>query len=222
MSQTLSDRQKGIRKTVYIAITIAAVFVSALAYTLLNPPPMTREELRNHGVYMFEKGRILNDFTLINDLGEPYGNSALEGKWSIIFFGFTHCPDICPTTLAQLSDFYRGLDPETAAMTQVIMVTADPERDTLEVLNSYVRYFNQDFVGLTGDYFDVHRFAEQLNTTFRKVPGSGEDYQVDHGANLAVINPYGHFQGFIKPPFDGAALRINYKNIRAIFAEMTQ
>jgi len=221
MNQSLADRQKGIRKTVMIALSIAALFIGALAYTLLNPPAMTMEELRNHGGYMFEKGRIMQEFELVDDNNETFNNKRLEGKWSIVFFGFTHCPDICPTTLAQLSDFYRAMPQDMLSNTQVIMVSADPERDTPEVLNSYVRYFHPDFVGVTGEFFAVHRFATQLNTTFRKVVDeSTDDYQVDHGANLVLINPYGHFQGFIKPPFDGASLQLNYSSMRKIFNEM--
>jgi protein SCO1/2 len=221
MNQTLADRQKGIRKTVTIALTIAAMFVGALAYTLLHPPAMSIEELRNHGGYMFEKGRIMQDFSLVDDQGEVFDNKRVEGKWSIVFFGFTHCPDICPTTLAQLSDFYRELPQDILQDTQIIMVSADPDRDTPEILNSYVRYFHPEFVGVTGDFFAIHRFATQLNTTFRKVAGeTPDDYQVDHGANLALINPYGHFQGFIKPPFDGASLELNYSSMRTLFNDM--
>lgn len=221
MNTSVQDRQKGIRKTVTIAIVVATLFIAALAYTLLNPPLMDKEELKLHGTYIFDKGRILQPFSLVDDNSDVFDVSRLEDKWSIVFFGFTHCPDVCPTTLATLNNFYaemesKGWDKDT----QIIMVSADPARDTPEILNQYVRYFNPNFIGVTGEFFDVHRFATQLNTTFRKVPGSGENYQVDHGANLAVINPYGHFHGFMKPPFDAGKLKNNFGSVRRLYDDL--
>jgi len=221
MNTTLEARQKGIRKTVTIAVVMASLFVVALAYTLLNPPLMDKEELKYHGTYIFDKGRILQPFSLVDDTNAVFDVARLEGKWGVVFFGFTHCPDVCPTTLATLNNFYtelseKGWDTDT----QIIMVSADPQRDTPEILNSYVRYFNPNFIGVTGDYFDVHRFATQLNTMFRKVPGGGENYQVDHGANLAIINPYGHFHGFMKPPFDAAKLINNFGSVRRLYEDL--
>ena len=138
-----------------------------------------------------------------------------EGRWSLVFFGFTHCPDICPTTMAFLDGFVASLEEDEAADTQVVMVTVDPARDTVEQLAGYVPYFNPAFVGVTGEFLDVHRFATALNTPFRKVPGQGDDYQVDHSANVVLINPRGDYHGFFKAPLDRAKMLGTYRSARA-------
>ena len=94
------------------------------------------------------------------------------------------------------------------------MVSVDPARDTVSVLAEYVPYFNPDFIGVTGDFLDVHRFATALNTPFRKVAGQGENYQVDHSANVVLINPRGDYHGFFKAPLDLAKMKTTYRSAR--------
>ena len=97
------------------------------------------------------------------------------------------------------------------------MVSVDPARDDVAVLSQYVPYFNPDFTGVTGDFLDIHRFATALNTPFRKVPGQGENYQVDHSANLVLINPRGDYHGFFRAPLDLAKLKVTYRSVRAVW-----
>jgi protein SCO1/2 len=97
------------------------------------------------------------------------------------------------------------------------MVTVDPARDTVEQLAGYVPYFNSEFTGVTGEFLDIHRFATGLNTPFRKVPGQGENYQVDHSANVVLINPRGDYHGFFKAPLDLAKMKVTYRSARALW-----
>ena len=115
--------------------------------------------------------------------------------------------------LGQLMGQLQGL-PE-ASDTRVVMVTVDPLRDTVEQLAQYVPYFNPDFTGVTGDYIEIQRFATSLNVAFRKVPGQGENYQVDHSANLVLINPRGDYHGFFRSPLELAKLKVTFRSIRA-------
>ena len=96
-------------------------------------------------------------------------------------------------------------------------------RDTVDKLAEYVPYFNQDFVGLTGDFIEIKRLANQLNIAFNKVVHNpdegGDDYSVDHSGNIALINPYGHYHAFFKPPLDVARLKLTYLSIRENFLE---
>ncbi len=101
--------------------------------------------------------------------------------------------------------------------TRVVMVSVDPARDTVEQLASYVPYFNPDFTGVTGDFLDIHRFATALNTPFRKVPGQNENYQVDHSANVVLINPRGDYHGFFKAPLDLAKMKVTYRSARVMW-----
>ena len=179
---------------------------------------MSDGELKVNGAYVLRQPRILPEFELISGNGQAFTKESLKGQWSLIFFGYTQCPDICPTTLATLrqwKDYMEGSD--YLDDTQVILVTADPGRDTPEVMKPYVEYFDPSFKAVTGEFRALHRFATSLNSTFAKVPGGGENYLVDHTANVMLINEYGDYHGFFKAPIDAAKLKVTYQSIRGSF-----
>ena len=121
-----------------------------------------------------------------------------------------------------LNEFIAALEGTEAEDTQVVMVSVDPARDTVEQLASYVPFFNEEFVGVTGEFVDIHRFATALNTPFRKVvPKDGGEYQVDHSANVVLINPRGDYHGFFRAPLDQAKMKVTYRSARALW-ESTQ
>src|SRR5690606_22138642 len=109
--------------------------------------------------------------------GEIFTEKNLQGKWTLMFFGFTHCPDICPTTLAKLAQVYKQLDTDLQKQTQVVMVSVDPARDTQEKLAEYMPYFNEDFIGVTGEFTEILKFSRNVNAVFNKVV-TGDDYTV--------------------------------------------
>jgi len=209
---------RNIKLTVAGLLLFIGIIVAGFVNKISQPRVMTDTELKINGAYMFEVPRALPPFALTDHQGEVFDNARLQGKWTLVFFGFTHCPDICPTTMALLSQLMNKLEglPE-AADTQVVMVTVDPARDKVEQLALYVPYFNPEFVGVTGEFMDIHRFATNLNTPFRKVPGQGEDYQVDHSANVVLINPRGDYHGFFKAPLDLAKLKVTYRSVRVVW-----
>lgn len=215
----LQARQKrGIALTVLGLLIFIAISVGGFVHKVNQPRVLTPSELNINRAYLFEKPRMLPAFELTDHLGEPFTPASLEGQWTLIFFGFTYCPDVCPTTMAQLAKFMQSLEglPE-ADDTRVIMVSVDPARDSVEKLAAYVPYFNPDFVGVTGEFLDIHRFATSLNTPFRKVPGQGDDYLVDHSANVVLINPRGDFHAFFKGPLDLPKMKLTYRSIRAVW-----
>ena len=219
MNETRADTtQKNIRLTVIGLLLLIGIVVAGFVNKITQPRVMTDAQLRLNGAYMFETPRALRDFSLLDHHGERFDRERLQGHWTLVFFGFTHCPDICPTTMAFLSRFMNELEglPE-ASDTQIVMVSVDPARDDVAVLSQYVPYFNPDFTGVTGDFLDIHRFATALNTPFRKVPDQGENYQVDHSANLVLINPRGDYHGFFRAPLDLAKLKVTYRSVRAVW-----
>ena len=211
-----ADQKRGIALTVLGLVIFIAIVVGGFVHKVSQPRVLTQPELTNNGAWVFDKPRRLEPFSLVDHHGQAFTGESLQGQWTLVFFGFTYCPDICPTTMAQLSQFVQKLGglPE-AEDTRVVMVSVDPGRDTVEKLAQYVPYFNPEFIGVTGEFLDIHRFATNLNTPFRKVPGQGEDYQVDHSANVALINPRGDYHGFFKAPLDLAKLKLTYRSIRA-------
>ena len=218
MIETSDAKQK---RGIKITLIVIAVFIFAVLAGFMNkittPRMLNSMELRANGAFVFDQPRIFKDFALTDHRGQPFSQAQLQGKWTLAFFGFTHCPDICPTTMAALSKLTGVLDEEVLADTQVVLVTVDPARDTVEKLAEYVPYFNPEFVGLTGDYIDIKRLASQLNIAMAKAPNQGEDYSVDHSAYVALINPRGHYHGFFKPPFEKSRLKLTYLAIRASY-----
>ena len=127
-----------------------------------------------------------------------------RGKAVVLFFGFTHCPDVCPTTLADLSQVMKQLGPD-AERVQVLFVTVDPERDTPEVLGKYVGAFDPRFLGLYGDAAATQRAAREFKVFFEKRK-SADGYSVDHSGQTYVIDPQGRLRLFVRPERLGADL----------------
>lgn len=211
-----SQTRRGIRLTVIACVIFMTLLVTLLVNKLVTPRVMSAEELRLNGAIVFDTPRRFDDFTLRNQKGEPFTREDFVGQWSLVFFGFTHCPDICPTTMAELDRLMGKLPADIAEDTQVVLVSLDPARDTPEVLAEYVGYFDPAFTGVTGDFLTLRRFANQVNVAFNKVT-IGDDYTVDHSGNIVLINPRGDYHGFFKPPFELAKLKATYSSIHQSF-----
>lgn len=138
------------------------------------------------------------DFTLIDHTGRTRALADFRGKAVVMFFGYTHCPDVCPTTLAELKMVKEQLGPDGERL-QVLFVTVDPERDTREVLARYVPAFDPSFVGLRGDAQATAKVAKDFKVFYQKAPGSRpDDYSVDHTAGSYVFDPQGRLRLFVR------------------------
>jgi len=150
---------------------------------------------------------------LTRDDGTPFKLAALRGKWTLMFFGFTHCPDICPTTLATLAEVHSVLKKSSpyAEQGQVVFVSVDPERDAPAQLAQYVHYFHHDFIGVTGPEAQLKPLTGTLGVLFMKVAEGGADYSVDHSAGVFFIDPAGRLVSVMTPPHtaDGIIARFN-------------
>ncbi len=219
MTDARQARQsRNIKITVAAILVFITVIVAGFVHRIQLPRAMTEAEMKVNGLYLLQTPRNFGDIDLVDHHGDAFTRDRMEGGWTLIFFGFTYCPDICPTTMAFLNGFMQELeDTEVADDTRVVMVTVDPARDTVEKLAAYVPWFNPEFVGVTGEFMDLHRFATALNTPFRKVPGQDENYLVDHSANVVLINPMGDYHGFFKAPLDAAKMKLTYRSARALW-----
>ncbi len=213
------SQSRNIKLTVVGLLALIALIVAGFVHKISLPRVMTPSEMKINGLYLLDTPRDIGEFALVDQHGKPFNPERFKGHWSLVFFGFTYCPDVCPTTMAFLNDFMASLKGTEAEDTQVVMVSVDPARDTVEKLASYVPYFNPAFIGVTGDFLEIHRFATALNTPFRKVMGVGEDYQVDHSANVVLINPRGHYHGFFTAPLDLAKMKLTYRSARALWEQ---
>ncbi|MBC6906184.1 SCO family protein [Saccharophagus sp. K07] len=209
-------QQRNILRTVGWLVFLILVVIALFLHKFFSPRVMSPQELSINGAVVFEKPRIIPPFELVDHTGAPFTLERLQGKWTVIFFGFTTCPDICPTTLATLSQWYKKLDGDIKKNTQVVMLTVDPARDTAEKLSAYMKHFDPDFIGVTGEFLPIKTLTDQLNVAFNKVV-IGEDYTVDHSGHLVLINPYGHYHGIFKPPFQLGQLKSTYQSIVVSF-----
>lgn len=224
----MTKTQRNIYLTVLAVCLLALMSVSMFVSRITAPRQMSEQEMKLNGAYVFDKPRVIKAISLVDQNGEPFTLENLQGRWTLLFFGYTYCPDICPTTLADLKKVAAMLDDtEFAEDTQFVLVSADPARDTPDKLKEYVQFFDPDFVGVTGDFMAIQSLASNVNAAFTKVPlkdGSDGAYLVDHTANIILVNPYGHYHGFFKPQatlsqgqFDPGKLKITYQSIRAGF-----
>lgn len=135
-------------------------------------------------------------FTLVNQKGEEITEAALRGHPSAVFFGFTHCPEICPTTLVEMDAWLKQLG-EQGKDIQAFFVTVDPERDTAEVLNTYLGNLSDRIIGITGEPDKVAAMTKSFAIYSKKVDLEGGDYTMDHTASILLLDKSGDFFGTI-------------------------
>lgn len=207
-----AEQQKGIRRTVTGLIIFIIVIVALMMNKVLTPKVPSLEMLRANGAVVFNTPRVFSDFTLQDHNSRAFTQKNLEGKWSLLYFGFTQCPDICPTTMMDLNNVMQALPVALQENLQILLVSLDPARDTPEILAQYVPYFNPKFIGVTGDFLTIRRFANQVNVAFSKVT-QGDDYTIDHAGNIVLINTRGDYHGFFKPPFEVEKFKTHFSII---------
>lgn len=161
--------------------------------------------------------REIADFSLLDQQGKPFTRARLRGAWSMLFFGYTSCPDICPATMATLAAFSRGLRSAGDAIhPQIIFVSLDAQRDTPAQLARYVPAFDADFLGVTAaDQPTIAAVARQMGVFVMLTPRKGGSYNVDHSTLILVIDPAGEIAATLTGPFTAAALQGDFRRIVA-------
>lgn len=195
-------------KTLIILLVALLLGAALLLWRAIDRslPAAEQAALREAGIVLLPQPRALPALTLLDTDGQPRALDQLRGQWTLMFFGYTFCPDICPTTLAELSQLRRLLPEALHRRYQVLMVSVDPHRDTPEQLGRYLGFYRAGYQGLTGELADIQTLARAVSIPF--VPGDTRKarYTVDHSGNLALIGPDGRQRGFIRAPLKVAAL----------------
>jgi protein SCO1 len=168
------------------------------------------------GTYL-TPSRKLPDFSLIDQQGRQFGAANLRGHWSLMFFGYTNCPDFCPTTLSTLASMQKRLRAaKSAVLPQVIFVSVDAKRDTPAQLAKYVPYFDPGFIGLTAaDQPSIEAVAKKLGVGVIIRPADGDNYTVDHSGAIFVLDPEGRLAAILTGPFTASALQEDFQHIVA-------
>lgn len=163
---------------------------------------------------LLEPPRALPPFALLDQSGATFDNARLKSHWSLVFFGFTHCPDICPTTLGMLAQVEKKLaaDPATPAP-HVLLVTVDPERDTPAQLAPYVKFFSPTFTGVTGDVVKVAELTRAMGVPTAKTELPNGGYTVDHSAVIFLIDPAGAMRAVFSAPHVPDVIIADYQRI---------
>jgi protein SCO1 len=185
------------RTTVLVSILLGGILLIIAAFFIIrqtNPPEIETGTL-------LAQPKTLPQFEFIDHHGETITRRDLNGQWSLLFTGFTSCPDICPATIYVLNDLDKKLRSNDTEI-RMILLSIDPERDTPEVLAQYLELFSPSLTGITGSLSGVEQFCNEIGMSFIHIPGTAGRYTVEHSGALVLIDPRGRVSGYFRPPFD--------------------
>ena len=152
---------------------------------------------------------------LTKDDGSAFVLDDLKGQWHLLFFGYTHCPDVCPVTMGVAAQAKKIAEANNHIFPQVVFISVDPERDKVEMLADYVQYFDKDFFGVTGDSDLIKALTLQLSVVYMKMAAEegSKDYLVDHSSALLLLNPEGKLVAFLNPPHDPKTILKDFRTV---------
>lgn len=206
-------------------LIIVALFSLGLGYWFSQQYPLqSRDGSIPKGLEatVLDKARPLSSFTLQDHNGQAFTDQTLKGHWSFMFFGYVHCPDVCPIALKVIQDAWKQIphDPADTAAPQMVFVSVDPDRDTPELLKQYVRYFDPSFIGVTGKADEIDKLTGQLGILYGFEDKDAEgNYNVNHSAQFVLIDPQGRLRAVISPPHDPATIASNFQTIRNYYGD---
>lgn len=201
------------RTRLFITLAIAALGIGLLfgyqasKQNTTAPPKTTATQL--------PQPRTLQPFHLVDHLQQPFGVEQLKGHWTFLFFGYTHCPDVCPNALFEFKNVEKLLQqhPEILQNTRFVLVSVDPQRDTPQLLGNYVHYYHPDFIGVTGEEQEILNLARQAGSFYQR-SGEGESYLIDHSASILLVDPQGRLNSLFSPPHIAPTIASDYLAIR--------
>ena len=205
--------RKNVLLIVIFIFTVLALFINKLT----TPRVLSSNELLINGLFLYEKPKVISDFTFFSANGAEFTKSDLKGKWTLMYFGFTRCPDECPTTMYQMSKLVKVLREKEFPVEdkQWVLVSIDPERDSPNDIDKYAKGFDQDFIGVVNSRPMLLSLATQLSVNNVMPSGNAMDHSHldNHVNNIILLNPNGEFAGIFRPPFDISRLSLTYQSV---------
>ncbi len=180
---------------VFIVFVCCALMTSLFVYHASQKP--VKPLLSSDAGLLFAAPRDIKSFELVTTDNKKFTERDFYKNWTLLFFGFTHCASICPTTMDVLKRAYTPLHDKYPNL-RVILVTVDPDRDSPEVLANYIRQYHADFSGLTGKIQNIRKLQSQLGIFAARDNGNDENYQIQHTSSIILINPQGKWAGLFK------------------------
>ncbi len=203
-----------------IAGTLALVLGFLVNQFINTTATFSQKVTLEGGTALWGQEKPLAPFELTDKNKQPFTNEQLKGKWSYLFFGYTHCPDVCPTTLQMMAEMLHILDESGSDQTfQAIFISVDPERDKPQTLKNYVEYFDPRIMAATGNKAALDKLTKPLGIIYLREenPQDPEQYLVDHSAQILVINPKGEFAATLSPPHKPAIMAKNLRQLRKFY-----
>jgi protein SCO1/2 len=189
--------------------------------------PLVADSVNDNATVLSQPKLLSNKLNLIDQNTQPFTIEQLKGKWSILFFGFTSCPDVCPVEMTTLQRISQQLKVASAPIPQIILVSVDPENDTPSTLKNYLKTFSDNFVGLTGETKEIKRFAkelgiyhhktspEKINVDHSKHGNPSTKIQISHTASYLLINPNAEYHAVFSAPHNATQVAKTFQNITA-------
>jgi len=203
------------------AVALAAMLAGVWLADIYREHGSRAVLLPNQVITLFPDPKPLTAFALTDHKNRVFDLASLKGKWSFLFFGFTHCPDICPTTLAVLARARDNIAKNTvgAEDIQFVFISVDPNRDTASKLGQYVNYFDTSFLGVTGNDAQIGNLAGQLGAAYQVAIKPGmENYPVYHSAAVFLLDPRARYHAVFTPPHDAEAIGKRFKVVQELEA----
>ena len=194
------------KSLVMIVVLLVSGMAGFLAYQQLNSHKQQHEF---QSLLVFPKEKSFSGFKLIDKNNNSLDINSFAGHWTLIFFGYTHCPDVCPTTLSELQKTFKQLDGQNLKQApQVLFVSVDPQRDTPHTLNEYIQFFNPKFNAATADDANILSITSQIGAAYHIESHEKDNinYNVDHTAAVFLINPDKKLYGIFRSPHDSSKI----------------
>jgi protein SCO1/2 len=194
-------------RQVPITFIVIAAFAAAIGLWLGQRFLAAPAQPKLQNAVLYPSPRAIPDFHLTQTNGAPLTLDAWRGRWDIVYFGYSSCPDVCPTTLATFKSVWRDL--QARGLTDKVrfnFISVDPQRDTPELLGKYVSYFNPDFVAATGSDDELTRLTHSLGLIYSRTTDANGTIEVDHSGSAVIVDPDGKLIGLFRPPFDAPAV----------------
>ena len=212
----MSCFKKRIPLTVVVLVAFAALIAGI--FVAQHVPEKKSARLLEFKGTLLDHPRPVKPFRLTGTNRKPFTNQSIKGHWTMIFYGFTNCGTICPTTMAQLGKMYRILEKNKVdSLPEVVMVSIDPEHDTLSRLTNYVKAFDPHFSGARGNTKAVHKMARGMGIVYMKVLADRgkptENYTIQHSGAVMLFNPEGELAAFFTPPNTAEEVAHDYQSL---------
>jgi len=222
----MPTEKKSFIKAYILPITIGAISL-VIGVWLSQQILMNTNDTRipkNLDATVLPNARPLIGFNLYDHNEEAFSPAQLKGQWSFLFFGFTNCPDVCPTTLKAMQAIWKTLPTKQGepGHPKLFFISVDPDRDKTKMLKQYVQYFNPEFIGVTGKLDELDKLTRQIGILYgydEKEGSHDQEYIVNHSAQVILVDPKGRMRAVISPPHIAKVMAANFQTIRTFYGD---